>query len=203
MWVCGVFWVFLKLLDLFSLSVISYLKTRVLVIHRRLQLLDGEYEVSMQGMEDSPISKKRATWETILDGKVEGLCGFLSVLCLKSAVCNRGARDFLLPQRLPPFETFSQGPTLQFILRWTGDTSGKSSAPVAKPLATRNSDGPGPMETRTSNHRAALMSKSIKSLLQDRDITVFCVQLKAAFNIFWSLLRKKEHVQPDFFSVGD
>ena len=24
----------------------------------------------MQGMEDSPVSKKRATWETILDGKV-------------------------------------------------------------------------------------------------------------------------------------
>lgn len=37
---------------------------------RRLQLLDGEYEVSMQWMEDSPVSKKRATWETILDGKV-------------------------------------------------------------------------------------------------------------------------------------
>ena len=37
---------------------------------RRLQLLDGEYEVSMQGMEDCPVSKKRATWETILDGKV-------------------------------------------------------------------------------------------------------------------------------------
>lgn len=63
------------------------------------------------------------------------------------------------PQRLPPFETFSQGPTLQFILRWTGDASGKSTAPVAKPLATRNSDSCGPMETRTSHHRAALMSK--------------------------------------------
>uniref|UniRef100_A0A6Q2YPW2 Polycomb protein VEFS-Box domain-containing protein n=1 Tax=Esox lucius TaxID=8010 RepID=A0A6Q2YPW2_ESOLU len=80
--------------------------------NRRLQLLDGEYEVSMQGMEDCPVSKKRATWETILDGK-----------------------------RLPPFETFSQGPTLQFTLRWTGDASDKSTAPVAKPLATRNSDG--------------------------------------------------------------
>lgn len=80
-----------------------------------------------------------------------------------SCVLNRrGTTDpgLVLPQRLPPFETFSQGPTLQFILRWTGDTSGKSSAPLAKPLATRNSDGPGPMETRTSNHRAALMSKS-------------------------------------------
>lgn len=69
-------------------------------------------------------------------------------------------RHLPLPQRLPPFETFSQGPTLQFILRWTGDASGKSTAPVAKPLATRNSDSCGPMETRTSNHRAALMSKN-------------------------------------------
>lgn len=37
---------------------------------RRLQLLDGEYEVSMQEMEECTVSKKRATWETILDGKV-------------------------------------------------------------------------------------------------------------------------------------
>uniref|UniRef100_A0A8P0NZH6 SUZ12 polycomb repressive complex 2 subunit n=1 Tax=Canis lupus familiaris TaxID=9615 RepID=A0A8P0NZH6_CANLF len=79
--------------------------------NRRLQLLDGEYEVAMQEMEECPISKKRATWETILDGK-----------------------------RLPPFETFSQGPTLQFTLRWTGETNDKSTAPIAKPLATRNSE---------------------------------------------------------------
>lgn len=98
--------------------------------NRRLQLLDGEYEVSMQGMEDSPVSKKRATWETLLDGK-----------------------------RLPPFETFSQGPTLQFTLRWTGDVNGKPTGPVAKPLSTRNSDSFTPMETRNSNHRAALMMK--------------------------------------------
>jgi len=39
-------------------------------VGRRLQLLDGEYEVAMQEMEECPISKKRATWETILDGKV-------------------------------------------------------------------------------------------------------------------------------------
>ncbi|XP_073419918.1 polycomb protein SUZ12 [Dendrobates tinctorius] len=80
--------------------------------NRRLQLLDGEYEVAMQEMEDCPVSKKRATWETILDGK-----------------------------RLPPFETFSQGPTLQFTLRWSSDSTDKSTAPIAKPLATRNSDG--------------------------------------------------------------
>uniref|UniRef100_A0A672FTG0 SUZ12 polycomb repressive complex 2 subunit a n=1 Tax=Salarias fasciatus TaxID=181472 RepID=A0A672FTG0_SALFA len=79
--------------------------------NRRLQLLDGEYEVSMQEMEDCPVSKKRATWETILDGK-----------------------------RLPPFESFSQGPTLQFTLRWTSDSADRSTAPVAKPLATRNSE---------------------------------------------------------------
>ncbi|KAM9393695.1 LOW QUALITY PROTEIN: polycomb protein suz12-B-like [Pholidichthys leucotaenia] len=79
--------------------------------NRRLQLLDGEYEVSMQEMEECPISKKRATWETLLDGKC-----------------------------LPPFESFSQGPTLQFTLRWTSDTSDHSTAPVAKPLATRNSE---------------------------------------------------------------
>lgn len=48
-----------------------YLKIKVIVFCRRLQLLDGEYEVAMQGMEDSPVNKKRATWETILDGKVE------------------------------------------------------------------------------------------------------------------------------------
>lgn len=41
---------------------------------------------------------------------------------------------------MPPFETFSQGPTLQFTLRWTGDTNDKSTAPIAKPLATRNSE---------------------------------------------------------------
>lgn len=59
----------------FSFRVIAaVLNSELLFIRRRLQLLDGEYEVSMQGMEDSPISKKRATWETILDGKVAGLC---------------------------------------------------------------------------------------------------------------------------------
>lgn len=93
--------------------------------NRRLQLLDGEYEVSMQQIEDCPISKKRATWETILDGK-----------------------------RLPPFETFSQGPTLQFTLRWTGDPKDPSTAPVAKPLSTRNSDSSGP-ENRMATLRSA------------------------------------------------
>uniref|UniRef100_A0A8C6SBL6 SUZ12 polycomb repressive complex 2 subunit n=1 Tax=Neogobius melanostomus TaxID=47308 RepID=A0A8C6SBL6_9GOBI len=79
--------------------------------NRRLQLLDGEYEVSMQEVEESPIGKKRATWETTVDGK-----------------------------RLPPFENFSQGPTLQFTLRWTNDSSENLSPPTAKPLSTRNTD---------------------------------------------------------------
>uniref|UniRef100_A0A665X871 Uncharacterized protein n=1 Tax=Echeneis naucrates TaxID=173247 RepID=A0A665X871_ECHNA len=128
--------------------------------NRRLQLLDGEYEVSMQGMEDSPVSKKQATWETILDGK-----------------------------RLPPFETFSQGPTLQFTLRWTGDASGKSTAPVAKPLATRNSDSSSSMETRTSNHRAALMTvkESVSTDIQTRKEQVPC-EPRQKLRIFYQFL---------------
>uniref|UniRef100_A0A673IBX6 Polycomb protein suz12-A n=1 Tax=Sinocyclocheilus rhinocerous TaxID=307959 RepID=A0A673IBX6_9TELE len=90
--------------------------------NRRLQLLDGEYEVSMQEMEESPVGKKRATWETILDGKW-----------------------------LPPFETFSQGPTLQFTLRWTNDTADRGTAPVAKPLATRNSESSTVDSSKPSN----------------------------------------------------
>uniref|UniRef100_A0A7N9AYS2 SUZ12 polycomb repressive complex 2 subunit b n=1 Tax=Mastacembelus armatus TaxID=205130 RepID=A0A7N9AYS2_9TELE len=120
--------------------------------NRRLQLLDGEYEVSMQGMEDSPVSKKRATWETILDGK-----------------------------RLPPFETFSQGPTLQFTLRWTGDVSGKSIAPVAKPLSTRNSDSSSPMETRTT------VKESVSTDIQTRKEQVPC-EPRQKLRIFYQFL---------------
>ncbi|XP_051940100.1 polycomb protein suz12-B isoform X1 [Hippocampus zosterae] len=128
--------------------------------NRRLQLLDGEYEVSMQWMEDSPVSKKRATWETILDGK-----------------------------RLPPFETFSQGPTLQFTLRWTGEASGKSTAPVAKPLATRNSDSSGPMETRTSHHRATPLAvkESVSTDIQMRKELVPC-EPRQKLRIFYQFL---------------
>ncbi|CAL8351005.1 unnamed protein product [Boreogadus saida] len=128
--------------------------------NRRLQLLDGEYEVSMQGMEDSPVSKKRATWETILDGK-----------------------------RLPPFETFSQGPTLQFTLRWTGDAGAKSTAPVAKPLSTRNSDGSSPMETRTSHHRAAPLAvkESLSMDIQTRRELVQC-EPRQKLRIFYQFL---------------
>ncbi|KAL1005959.1 hypothetical protein UPYG_G00066170 [Umbra pygmaea] len=128
--------------------------------NRRLQLLDGEYEVSMQGMEDCPVSKKRATWETILDGK-----------------------------RLPPFETFSQGPTLQFTLRWTGEASDKSTAPVAKPLATRNSDGFSPMESRASTLKSAPLAvkDSVSSDVQMRREQVLC-EPRQKLRIFYQFL---------------
>ncbi|XP_026119003.1 polycomb protein suz12-B [Carassius auratus] len=105
--------------------------------NRRLQLLDGEYEVSMQQIEDCPVSKKRATWETILDGK-----------------------------RLPPFETFSQGPTLQFTLRWTGDPSDPS---MSKPLSTRSSDT-STTESRPSTLRTAhvVAKDSVSTSMQTR-----------------------------------
>ncbi|XP_028674677.2 polycomb protein suz12-B isoform X2 [Erpetoichthys calabaricus] len=109
--------------------------------NRRLQLLDGEYEVSMQEMEECPVSKKRATWETILDGK-----------------------------RLPPFETFSQGPTLQFTLRWTGDVNDKSTAPVAKPLATRNAD--------TTTHENKLNSQKTTQTIALKDSVTADVQTR-------------------------
>lgn len=64
------------------------------------------------------------------------LTGYRTFLCLLFI--------YLFMQRLPPFETFSQGPTLQFTLRWTGDPNDPSTAPVAKPLSTRNSDTSGP-----------------------------------------------------------
>ncbi|KAG9343884.1 hypothetical protein JZ751_013271 [Albula glossodonta] len=107
--------------------------------NRRLQLLDGEYEVSMQEMEECPVSKKRATWETILDGK--HTCPLCERLPPIKHTCTKYTTSSVSQFRwLPPFETFSQGPTLHFTLRWTGDTNDKSTAPVAKPLATRNSD---------------------------------------------------------------
>uniref|UniRef100_A0A674MBP8 SUZ12 polycomb repressive complex 2 subunit b n=1 Tax=Takifugu rubripes TaxID=31033 RepID=A0A674MBP8_TAKRU len=47
-------------------------------------LVNGEANENI-GMEDSPISKKRATWETILDGKVVGSRAVEPVVCLISA----------------------------------------------------------------------------------------------------------------------
>ncbi|XP_060757290.1 polycomb protein suz12-A [Neoarius graeffei] len=89
--------------------------------NRRLQLLDGEYEVSMQEMEECPVGKKRATWETIVDGKW-----------------------------VPPFDTFSHGPTLQFTLRWTGQESDIATPPMTRPLATRNTHTSGSENQRTT-----------------------------------------------------
>uniref|UniRef100_A0A8D3CHK3 SUZ12 polycomb repressive complex 2 subunit b n=1 Tax=Scophthalmus maximus TaxID=52904 RepID=A0A8D3CHK3_SCOMX len=123
--------------------------------NRRLQLLDGEYEVSMQGMEDSPVSKKQATWETILDGK-----------------------------RLPPFETFSQGPTLQFTLRWTVDASGKSTAPIAKPLATRNSDS---SVEETPQGSLKSVKESVSTDIQTRKEQVLC-EPRQKLRIFYQFL---------------
>lgn len=105
----------------------------------------------MQETEECPTNKKRATWETILDGKV----------CVSGSSGGGGGVEALVdslvpcfcPQCLPPFESFSQGPTLQFTLRWTTDSSDRSTAPVAKPLATRNCETN--QESRPSTLRAA------------------------------------------------
>ncbi|OCT63198.1 polycomb protein suz12 isoform X2 [Xenopus laevis] len=129
--------------------------------NRRLQLLDGEYEVAMQEMEDCPVNKKRATWETILDGK-----------------------------RLPPFETFSQGPTLQFTLRWTSDTPDKSTAPIAKPLATRNSESL-PQEHKSSSVKPAqtiAVKESLSSDLQARRERDFSNEPRQKLRIFYQFL---------------
>ncbi|KAM5125936.1 polycomb protein SUZ12 [Mantella aurantiaca] len=129
--------------------------------NRRLQLLDGEYEVAMQEMEDCPVNKKRATWETILDGK-----------------------------RLPPFETFSQGPTLHFTLRWSCDTPDKSTAPIAKPLATRNSES-GHQEHRPAAIKPAqtiAVKESVSSDLpskREKDVTM---EPRLKLRIFYQFL---------------
>uniref|UniRef100_A0AAY4APD7 Polycomb protein VEFS-Box domain-containing protein n=1 Tax=Denticeps clupeoides TaxID=299321 RepID=A0AAY4APD7_9TELE len=122
--------------------------------NRRLQLLDGEYEVSMQQIEDCPISKKRATWETILDGK-----------------------------RLPPFETFSQGPTLQFTLRWTGDPNDPSTAPVAKPLSTRNSE----TSTTENKPRTLRSAPMVSTSIQTRKEQSLC-EPRQKLRIFYQFL---------------
>ncbi|XP_029456571.1 polycomb protein SUZ12 isoform X2 [Rhinatrema bivittatum] len=129
--------------------------------NRRLQLLDGEYEVAMQEMEECPVSKKRATWETILDGK-----------------------------RLPPFETFSQGPTLQFTLRWTGETNEKSTAPVAKPLATRNSESL-PHENKLSSVKPAhtiAVKEPVSRDLQTRKEREIANEPRQKLRIFYQFL---------------
>ncbi|XP_077316813.1 polycomb protein SUZ12 isoform X2 [Lithobates pipiens] len=128
--------------------------------NRRLQLLDGEYEVAMQEMEDCPASKKRATWETILDGK-----------------------------RLPPFETFSQGPTLQFTLRWTSDTPDKSTAPIAKPLATRNSESiPQEHRPATVKPPQTIVKESMSSDLPSKREKDVSLEPRQKLRIFYQFL---------------
>ncbi|KAJ1129652.1 hypothetical protein NDU88_008018 [Pleurodeles waltl] len=144
--------------------------------NRRLQLLDGEYEVAMQEMEECPMSKKRATWETILDGK-----------------------------RLPPFETFSQGPTLQFTLRWTGDSNDKSTAPVAKPLATRNSEC-HPQENRLNPLKPTptiAVKEPLSTELQTRKEREFSNEPRLKCRIFYQFLynnntRQQTEARDDF-----
>ncbi|XP_061606289.1 polycomb protein suz12-B-like isoform X2 [Phyllopteryx taeniolatus] len=107
--------------------------------NRRLQLLDGDYEVSMQDLtQQSPLNNMTATWETILDTK-----------------------------HLPPLEAFCDGPTLHFTLRWTKDLCDGSTAPVAKPLATRNTDanqeGKVAVTLRNTPHSAHTVKETINT----------------------------------------
>ncbi|XP_078729095.1 polycomb protein SUZ12 isoform X2 [Lampetra fluviatilis] len=52
--------------------------------------------------------------------------------------CRHDTRFSCLASKLPPLETFTQGPTLQFTLRWTGGAMDKAFTPSAKPLTPRN-----------------------------------------------------------------
>lgn len=38
--------------------------------HRRCMLTEGDYEVALQDLDNKVQSKKQATWETVMDGKV-------------------------------------------------------------------------------------------------------------------------------------
>lgn len=53
-------------------------------------------------------------------------------------------------QWVPPFDTFSHGPTLQFTLRWTGQESDIATPPMTRPLATRNTHTSGSENQRTN-----------------------------------------------------
>lgn len=78
---------------------------------RRLQLLDGEYELSMQEMEECPVGKKRATWETISDQKVRvRVCLCVSVpTCMSVFVGQSGAgHKCMHPCLLPLFKNSSK-----------------------------------------------------------------------------------------------
>lgn len=53
-------------------------------------------------------------------------------------------------QLVPPIDTFSHDPTLQFTLRWTGEESDLTTPPVTRPLATRNTHTGGSENQRTN-----------------------------------------------------
>uniref|UniRef100_UPI0035900A4F polycomb protein SUZ12 isoform X2 n=1 Tax=Myxine glutinosa TaxID=7769 RepID=UPI0035900A4F len=100
--------------------------------NRRCQLLDGDYEVALQEQEVWLPGRRRATWETVIDGK-----------------------------KFPLFETFLQSPTLQFTLRWTGGPLDRRAAPHAKPLApharplsTRNAGDPPASPSTDPKHNS-------------------------------------------------
>lgn len=59
---------------------------------------------------------------------------------------------------------------MQFTLRWTGETNDKSTAPIAKPLATRNSESlhqenkPGSVKpTQTIGMKILLSNNALQS----------------------------------------
>ncbi|KAM8823968.1 LOW QUALITY PROTEIN: polycomb protein suz12-A-like [Synchiropus picturatus] len=81
--------------------------------NRHLQLLDGEYEVSMQEVQGGAANHKRLSWETVQD-----------------------------EQSLAPLQSFCRSPTLQFSLRWSSDSPEAGCPPLTRPLSTRNSDAP-------------------------------------------------------------
>ncbi|XP_077387302.1 polycomb protein suz12-B-like [Festucalex cinctus] len=104
---------------------------------RRLQLLDGDYEVSMQEFTQlCPLNNLTATWETILDTK-----------------------------HIPPLEAFCDGPTLHFTLRWTSDVCDDSTAPVTKPLATRNSDANRESKVANTLRNTAHATQAVKETI--------------------------------------
>uniref|UniRef100_A0A3Q4B1M3 Uncharacterized protein n=1 Tax=Mola mola TaxID=94237 RepID=A0A3Q4B1M3_MOLML len=159
-------------------------------------LVNGEANENIDVM-DTPTRKKRSSSHREEGEPTETYVAQMTVFDKNSFLgggfpiimkCQcKGWRTAL--SRLPPFETFSQGPTLQFFLRWTGDASGKSTAPIAKPLSTRNSDSSSSMETRTSHHRAALMTvkESASTDIQTKKEQVQC-EPRQKLRIFYQFL---------------
>jgi hypothetical protein len=83
---------------------------------------------------------------------------------------------------------------LQFTLRWTGETNDKSTAPIAKPLATRNSESlhqenkPGsvkPTQTIGKNNIVIKIMASKLDLMFWSNSFVFCSCNYSLENIIW------------------